>query len=46
MVPPLASTVSPGGLDEAVAQLSVLATKLNKIPFQKIGDNLNNLPDF
>ncbi len=34
---------APGGLDEAVAQLSVLATKLNKIPFQKIGDNLNNL---
>ena len=34
---------APGGLDEAVAQMNALATKLNNIPFAQIGDHLNNL---
>lgn len=32
-----------GGLDTAIASLSDLSSKLSKIPFQQIGDNLNKL---
>jgi paraquat-inducible protein B len=33
----------PAGLDNAVASLSDISAKLDKIPFDKIGDNLNDL---
>jgi paraquat-inducible protein B len=33
----------PGGLDNAIANLTDISAKLDKIPFQKIGDNLNRL---
>jgi paraquat-inducible protein B len=32
-----------GGLDNAIANLTDISGKLDKIPFQKIGDNLNRL---
>jgi len=32
-----------GGLDNAIANLTDISAKLDKIPFQKIGDNLNRL---
>jgi len=34
---------APGGLDQTLASVNVLANKLNKIPFQQIGENLNKL---
>jgi len=32
-----------GGLDTAIASLSDISAKLDKVPFQQIGDNLNKL---
>jgi paraquat-inducible protein B len=32
-----------GGLDNAIANLSDISDKLNKIPFEQIGNNLNRL---
>jgi paraquat-inducible protein B len=32
-----------GGLDNAIASLTDISAKLDKIPFEKIGNNLNNL---
>jgi paraquat-inducible protein B len=34
---------APGGLDEAIASFGTISAKLNKIPFDQIGDNLNKL---
>ncbi len=34
---------APGGLDQTLASVNELAAKLNKMPFQQIGDNLNKL---
>jgi paraquat-inducible protein B len=34
---------APGGLDEAIASFGTISAKLNKIPFDKIGNNLNKL---
>jgi len=33
----------PGGLDDAIANLTDISAKLDKIPFDKIGNNLNQL---
>ena len=35
--------VEPGALDNALVSLGIISTKLSKIPFDKIGNNLNNL---
>jgi paraquat-inducible protein B len=33
----------PGGLDNAIANIADISAKLDRVPFEKIGDNLNNL---
>jgi paraquat-inducible protein B len=35
--------VQPGGLDQVMANMADISTKLDKVPFEQIGDNLNKL---